>query len=61
MNIGGASLIGIIGAVVCSAVQELMDRYGKKYVDDTLDVWAAHGVGEWTHPSLNRYPAPGEM
>jgi ammonia channel protein AmtB len=39
-------MIGMIAAIVCALVQEAMDRFGKKYVDDTLDVWACHGVGE---------------
>eukprot|EP00775_Hariotina_reticulata_P006743 gene6743-6963_t len=45
VNFGAACLIGFIAAIVCSLVQELMDRYGRKYVDDTLDVFACHGVG----------------
>jgi ammonia channel protein AmtB len=46
VNYGSAALIGMVGAIVCGLVQELMDKFGKKYVDDTLDVWACHGVGE---------------
>jgi hypothetical protein len=46
VNIGSAGMIGMIAAVVCALVQEAMDRFGKKYIDDTLDVWACHGVGE---------------
>lgn len=45
VNSGAAFLIGIIGAVCCSGMQELMERYGRKYVDDTLDVFACHGFG----------------
>jgi hypothetical protein len=43
-------MIGMIAAIVCALVQEGMDRFGKKYVDDTLDVWAVHGVGELHMP-----------
>jgi ABC-type nickel/cobalt efflux system permease component RcnA len=46
VNFGSAAMIGMIAAIVCALVQEGMDRFGKKYVDDTLDVWAVHGVGE---------------
>ncbi|KAI8462540.1 MAG: ammonium transporter [Monoraphidium minutum] len=45
VNTGAAFLIGLLASVVCSGVQELMERYGKRYVDDTLDVFACHGVG----------------
>jgi Amt family ammonium transporter len=45
VTVGAAALIGIITAVICSLVQLLMDKYGRKYVDDTLDVFACHGVG----------------
>uniref|UniRef100_A0A383VXJ7 Ammonium transporter n=1 Tax=Tetradesmus obliquus TaxID=3088 RepID=A0A383VXJ7_TETOB len=45
VNYGSAALIGMIGAITCALVQEAMDRFGKKYLDDTLDVWACHGVG----------------
>ena len=45
VTVGGAALIGIITAMVCSGAQVLMDKYGKKYADDTLDVFACHGVG----------------
>jgi ammonia channel protein AmtB len=46
VNIGAAFLIGVIGSVVCSGVQALMESYGRRFVDDTLDVFACHGVGE---------------
>ena len=46
VNVGAASLIGIIGSVVCSGSSELMEKWGHHYVDDTLDVFAVHGVGE---------------
>lgn len=45
VTLGAASLIGIIGAMVCSGIMELMEHYGSRYVDDSLDVFACHGVG----------------
>lgn len=47
VNTGAAFLIGILGSVISSLVQEGMDRFGRRYVDDTLDVFACHGVGEF--------------
>lgn len=47
-------MIGMIGAIVCSLVSELMERFGKKYVDDTLDVFACHGVGKCTSGALGQ-------
>jgi ammonia channel protein AmtB len=47
VNIGAAFLFGIIGSMVSAGVQELMERWGSRYVDDTLDVFAVHGVGEF--------------
>jgi ammonia channel protein AmtB len=47
VNIGAAFLFGVIGSVVCCGVLEAMERWGSRYVDDTLDVFAVHGVGEW--------------
>jgi Amt family ammonium transporter len=46
VNIGAAFLFGVIGSVVCCGVLEAMERWGSRYVDDTLDVFAVHGVGE---------------
>ena len=45
VTVGAAALIGIITAVICNLAQLLMEKYGRKYVDDTLDVFACHGVG----------------
>lgn len=45
VNVGAASLFGIIASVVCAGAQELMERWGSKYVDDTLDVFCVHGIG----------------
>eukprot|EP00775_Hariotina_reticulata_P009990 gene9990-10145_t len=45
VNVGAAFIIGIIGSVICSGVQELMERYGRRYISDTLDVFACHGMG----------------
>jgi Amt family ammonium transporter len=45
VDVGAAALIGIIGACVCTGAQVLMEHYGRRYVDDTLDVFACHGVG----------------
>jgi ammonia channel protein AmtB len=47
VNTGAAFLIGVIGSVVCSGAQELMERYGKKYITDTSEVFVCHGVSEW--------------
>jgi Amt family ammonium transporter len=44
VNTGAAFLIGVIGSVVCSGAQELMERYGKKYITDTSEVFVCHGV-----------------
>lgn len=46
VNTGAAFLIGVIGSVVCSAAQELMERYGKKYITDTSEVFVCHGVSK---------------
>lgn len=46
INIGAAFLFGVIGSMVCCGVLEGMERWGSRYVDDTLDVFAVHGVGE---------------
>jgi len=45
VTVGAAALIGIITAIICNLAQLLMEKYGRKYVDDTLDVFACHGVG----------------
>lgn len=47
INIGAAFIFGVVGSVVCSGALELMERWGSRYVDDTLDVFAVHGIGEW--------------
>lgn len=47
INIGAAFLFGVIGSMVCAGVLEAMERWGSRYVDDTLDVFAVHGVGEY--------------
>jgi hypothetical protein len=47
VNTGAAFLIGVIGSVVCSGAQELMERYGKKYITDTSEVFVCHGVSEY--------------
>jgi Amt family ammonium transporter len=36
INIGAAFIFGVVGAVVCSSVLEGMERWGSRYVDDTL-------------------------
>jgi ammonia channel protein AmtB len=46
VNTGAAFLIGVIGSVVCSGAQALMERYGKKYITDTCEVFVCHGVSE---------------
>jgi ammonia channel protein AmtB len=45
VDLGAAALLGIIGSCACSGAQVLMEKYGRKYIDDTLDVFAVHGVG----------------
>lgn len=47
VNVGAAALFGMIGSMVCAGVMELMERFSKYAPDDTLDVFAVHGVGEW--------------
>lgn len=46
IHIGAAFIFGIVGSVVCSCVLHLMEKWGSRYVDDTLDVFAVHGVGK---------------
>lgn len=43
VTVGGALCMGMIGSVVSNVVLELME--GQEFVDDTLDVFACHGVG----------------
>lgn len=45
VNVGAAALIGLTTAIVCSIAQLLMNKFAKKHVDDTLDVFACHGIG----------------
>jgi len=45
---GAGILIGMIGALVSYFVQVAMVKWGKGYADDTLDVFAAHGIGGTT-------------
>jgi Amt family ammonium transporter len=40
---GGALIIGIVTAIICNTVMHYFKIYGK--VDDTLDVFAGHGMG----------------
>ncbi|WIA23173.1 hypothetical protein OEZ86_010065 [Tetradesmus obliquus] len=44
VNTGAAFLIGVIGAVCCSGAQELMERYGNRFITDTSEVFVCHGV-----------------
>ncbi len=44
---GAAALIGIFASIICNLTQALMGKYRNKLVDDTLDVFACHGVGEY--------------
>jgi Amt family ammonium transporter len=48
VTLGAACVIDIVTAIVCNFGQLLMARYGRKHVDDTLDVFALHGVGGMT-------------
>lgn len=45
VNVGAAALIGLTTAIICSIAQLLMNKFAKKHVDDTLDVFACHGIG----------------
>eukprot|EP00877_Chromochloris_zofingiensis_P008504 jgi/Chrzof1/3907/Cz13g12260.t1 len=47
VTVGGAMLIGIIVGVVSSMGQHFMEKFRHR-VDDTLDVWAIHGLGGTT-------------
>lgn len=38
----------MIGSAVSAGVMVLMERWGSRYIDDTLDVFACHGVGGTT-------------
>jgi len=56
VNVGAAALFGIIGSMVCAGAMELMERFSKYAPDDTLDVFAVHGVGEWAFSSFRPLP-----
>ncbi|KAG1661999.1 hypothetical protein FOA52_012170 [Chlamydomonas sp. UWO 241] len=45
VNPGAAMIIGIITAIVCSSTQMLMAKWGRAVAEDTLDVFACHGMG----------------
>mmetsp|Transcript_30479 Transcript_30479/g.62821 ORF Transcript_30479/g.62821 Transcript_30479/m.62821 type:complete len:486 (-) Transcript_30479:330-1787(-) len=45
VNPGAAGIMGVIGSCVSYGVQMLMNKYGKTKADDTLSVFAAHGMG----------------
>lgn len=44
VTIGGAMVIGIVAGIICNCGQKLMEHL-KSRVDDTLDVFACHGLG----------------
>mmetsp|Transcript_26725 Transcript_26725/g.58355 ORF Transcript_26725/g.58355 Transcript_26725/m.58355 type:complete len:464 (-) Transcript_26725:166-1557(-) len=44
VNVGAASIIGIMGSICSYCVQVVMVMLGRKIADDSLDVFAAHGV-----------------
>eukprot|EP00955_Chlamydomonas_euryale_P077764 363022-Chlamydomonas_euryale.AAC.1 len=48
VNVGAAALIGMIGAAVSALTQLLMSAYMTNVADDTLDVFACHGMGGTT-------------
>ena len=48
VTLGAACIIGMITAIICNTGQLLMDKYGHKFADDTLNVFALHGVGGMT-------------
>lgn len=35
----------MVGSAVCAGSMVVMERWGSRYVSDTLDVFACHGVG----------------
>mmetsp|Transcript_33129 Transcript_33129/g.98563 ORF Transcript_33129/g.98563 Transcript_33129/m.98563 type:complete len:467 (-) Transcript_33129:307-1707(-) len=45
VNYGGAGIIGMVVCCFCYGAQFLMVKFGHSKADDTLDVFAAHGVG----------------
>ncbi|KAG1655492.1 hypothetical protein FOA52_008963 [Chlamydomonas sp. UWO 241] len=45
VNFGAAGIIGIAASVICSLAQSAMEKWGKAKADDTLDVFACHGIG----------------
>ncbi|WIA30584.1 hypothetical protein OEZ86_000666 [Tetradesmus obliquus] len=48
VNIGSAFIFGMVGSAVSAGVMVLMEKWGSRYIDDTLDVFACHGVGGTT-------------
>lgn len=48
VNIGAAFIFGMVGSAVSAGVMVLMEKWGSRYIDDTLDVFACHGVGGTT-------------
>ncbi|WIA10540.1 hypothetical protein OEZ85_010728 [Tetradesmus obliquus] len=38
----------MVGSAVSAGVMVLMEKWGSRYIDDTLDVFACHGVGGTT-------------
>lgn len=48
VTVGGASVIGILGATFSTLVQILMQRLGSHRVEDTADVFICHGIGGTT-------------